>query len=164
MEQKVCEIDIHRNSLVATIPPDNNTQQQQKKQTRKFQNNQTDIQQLKKWLTQHQYKKVAMKSTDIYRTTLYLTLEETDFQPVLTNARQVKRIPERKTNQTDSEWLAHLLQTDLIKPSYTPPKHLRELRTLAHLRVKYVQNHSTIQKPMPKTTQPTQHTFKLKVK
>ena len=122
MEQKVCGIDVHRDSLVAIILPDNNTQQQQKKQTRKFQNSQTDIQQLKEWLTQHQCKKAAMESTGIYWTTLYLTLEESDFQPVLANARQVKGMPGRKTDQTDSEWLAHLLQADLIKPSYIPPK------------------------------------------
>jgi len=70
MEQKVCGIDIHRDILVATILLYNNTQQQQKKQTRKFQNSQTDMEQLKDWLTQHQCKKVAMESTGIYWTTL----------------------------------------------------------------------------------------------
>lgn|GEM_PF-2828145 len=107
MEQKVCDIDAHRDILVATILLpllllDNNTQQQQK-QTRKFQNSQTDMQQLKDWLNEHQCKKVAMESTSIYWITLYHVLEDTDFQPILANARQVKGIPERKTDQTDSE-------------------------------------------------------------
>ncbi|MDR2700322.1 MAG: transposase [Nitrososphaerota archaeon] len=139
IEQKACGINVHRDNLVTTILLDNNTQQQQK-QTRKIQNNQTDIQQLKERLTQHQCKKVTMESTGIYWTTLYPVLEESGFQPVLANAQQVKRIPGRKTDQINSEWLAHLLQADLIKPSYIPPKHLRELRTLTRLRVKYVQN------------------------
>jgi transposase len=142
MEQKVCGIDVHRDLLVATILLpllDNNTQQQQK-QTRKFQNSQTDMQQLKDWLNEHQCKKVAMESTSIYWITLYHVLEDAGFQPILANARQVKGIPGRKTDQTDSEWLAHILKADLIKPSYIPPKHLQDLRTLTRLRVKYVQN------------------------
>ena len=59
---------------------------------------------------------------------------------MLANAHQVKGIPGRKTDQSSSEWLAHLLRGGQIKPSYVPDKRLRELRELTRLRVKYVQN------------------------
>lgn len=76
----------------------------------------------------------------IYWVPLYLALEETGYNVTLANAHQVKGIPGRKTDQSDSEWLAHLLRGNQIKPSYVPAKHLRELRELTRLRVKYVQN------------------------
>lgn len=137
MSQKTCGIDVHRDLLVATIL-DNQTQE---KQTKTFQNSQNDIQNLKHWLTKHQCTRAVMESTSIYWVPLYLSLEETkNFNVTLANAHQVKGIPGRKTDQSDSEWLAHLLKADLIKPSYVPAKHLRELRELTRLRVKYVQN------------------------
>jgi len=61
MEQKVCGIDIHRDTIVTTIL-DNKSH----KQTQIFQNSILDMEQLKDWLTQHQCKKVAMESTGIY--------------------------------------------------------------------------------------------------
>jgi transposase len=71
---------------------------------------------------------------------LYLALEESEFLVILANAYRVKAIPGRKTDQLDSEWLAYLLRANLIKPSYVPPKLIRELRELTRLRTKYVQN------------------------
>lgn len=56
----------------------------------------------------------------------------------MANARQVKAIPGRKTDQISSEWLAYLLRSGLVKPSYVPEKRLRELRDLTRLRVKLV--------------------------
>ncbi len=81
-----------------------------------------------------------MESTSIYWVPLYLALEEAGFEVILANAHQVKGIPGRKTDQSDSEWLALLLRGGQVKPSYVPAKHLRELRELTRLRVKYVQN------------------------
>jgi transposase len=59
---------------------------------------------------------------------------------MLANAHQVKGIPGRKTDQSSSEWLAHLLRGGQVKPSYVPEKRVRELRELTRLRVKLVEN------------------------
>ena len=53
---------------------------------------------------------------------------------------KLKVFQDAKLTNLDSEWLAHLLRGGQIKPSYVPEKHLRELRELTRLRVKYVQN------------------------
>jgi len=135
MEQKVCGIDIHRDTLVATILDQTNH-----KQTQTFQNSQTDIEQLKNWLKTNNCTNVVMESTGSYWITLYITLEDAKFKPILANAHQVKAIPGRKTDQKDSEWLAYLLRSDLIRPSYVPAKPIRELRELARTRVKYVES------------------------
>jgi transposase len=79
-----------------------------------------------------------MESSGVYWVPLYLALEDAGFNVILANALQVKGIPGRKTDQSDSEWLAHLLESDLIKPSYVPEKQVRELRELTRLRVKLI--------------------------
>jgi transposase len=132
--EKVCGVDIHRDLLVATILLGQN------KENKHFENSSDDIETLKEWLKTHQCKLAAMESTSVYWVPLYLALEESGFDVVLANAHQVKGVPGRKTDQADSEWLAHLLRGGLIKPSYVPEKRLRELRELTRLRVKYVQN------------------------
>jgi transposase len=136
MVEKFCGIDVHRDTLVATILDGQN----EEKQTQKFQNNIQDIENLKQWLTQTQCQTVVMESTGIFWVTLYLTLEEAKLNVMLANAYRVKGIAGRKTDQTDSEWLAYLARAKLIKPSYVPTKQLRELRLLTRLRTKYMQN------------------------
>jgi transposase len=135
MEQKVCGIDVHRDTLVATILDSTNH-----KQTQTFQNNTTDMENLKNWLKTNNTIDVVMESTGSYWTTLYMTLEDANFKPILANAHQVKAIPGRKTDQRDSEWLAYLHRSSLIRPSYVPTKPIRELRELARTRVKYVES------------------------
>jgi len=79
-----------------------------------------------------------MESSGVYRAALYCTLED-EFDVVLANPRHVKAIPGRKTDQSDSEWLANLLRNGLVKPSYVPDKRTRQLRELTRLRVKLVE-------------------------
>jgi transposase len=135
MEQKVCGIDVHRDTLVTTIL--DNTGH---KQTQTFQNSLIDMEQLKNHLRANNCLDVVMESTGSYWTTLYTVLEDANFKPVLANAHQVKAIPGRKTDQRDSEWLAYLLRSDLIRPSYVPTRPIRELRELARTRVRYVES------------------------
>ncbi|MDR2203858.1 MAG: IS110 family transposase [Nitrososphaerota archaeon] len=135
MEQKVCGIDVHRDLLVTTI-----LDQTGQKQTQTFQNSLTDMEQLKNHLRNNNCLDVVMESTGSYWTTLYMILEDANFKPILANAHQVKAIPGRKTDQRDSEWLAHLHRSGLIRPSYVPNKQIRELRELSRTRVRYVEN------------------------
>ncbi len=134
--EKFCGIDVHRDLLVVTIL----NGQTQEKQTRHLQNDPDDIDKIRQWLKINECRKAVMESTSIYWVPLYLSLEEAGFEVTLANAHQIKGIPGRKTDQSDSEWLVHLLRGGQIKPSYVPAKHLRELRELTRLRVKYVQN------------------------
>jgi transposase len=136
MVEKFCGIDVHRDTLVATILDG----QSEEKQTQKFQNTLPGIECLKQWLTQTQCQTAVMESTGIFWVALYLTLEEAKFRVMLANAYRVKGIAGRKTDQSDSEWLAYLARAKLIKPSYVPTKQLRDLRLLTRLRTKYIQN------------------------
>ncbi len=134
MSEPVCGVDVHRDLLVATILSDSS------KETRSFVNDANDINNLKDWLKTHKCKRAVMESTSIYWVPLYLALEEAGFDVMVANAHQVKAMPGRKTDQSSSEWLAHLLRGGQIKSSYVPEKRLRELRELTRLRIKYVQS------------------------
>ena len=52
------------------------------------------------------------------------------------NARQVKQGPGRKTNVTDSQWLASLARCGLLNPSFIAPVDLQQLRLLGRYRMK----------------------------
>jgi transposase len=132
--KKACGVDVHRDLLVATILSDD-----QSKSTEHFVNNQNGIDNLKKWVKTTGCRQIVMESTCIYWVPLYLALEESGFEVSLANAHQVKAIPGRKTDQTSSQWLAHLLLGGQINPSYVPEKGVRELRELTRLRAKLVQ-------------------------
>ena len=144
MSETVCGIDVHRDLLVSTILNG------ELKETRRFVNDQDDISNLKNWVKNHECKRAVMESTSIYWVPLYLTLEESGFDVMLANAHQVKAIPGRKTDQSSSEWLAHLLRGGQIKPSYVPKKDVRDLRELTRLRVKLVENRSAFKNRIQK--------------
>ncbi|MBP7090498.1 MAG: transposase [Syntrophorhabdaceae bacterium] len=70
-----------------------------------------------------------MESTWIYWRPVHNVLEDT-VQVVLVNARDIKNVPGRKTDISDSKWLAALLRHGLIRGSFIPPKLVREWRDL----------------------------------
>jgi transposase len=59
---------------------------------------------------------------------------ETDFECMLVNARHVKQVPGRKTDVSDAAWLCQLAEAGLLRPSFVPPKPIRDLRQLTRYR------------------------------
>jgi len=47
------------------------------------------------------------------------------------NARQVKKVPGRKTDTSDAEWLAMLARAGLLRGSFIPPERLHTLRQVS---------------------------------
>ena len=52
----------------------------------------------------------------------------------LLNAEHLKNVPGRKTDVADSAWIAQLLEHGLVRPSFVPPRPIRELRDLTRYR------------------------------
>jgi hypothetical protein len=48
----------------------------------------------------------------------------------LFNAHHVKNVPGRKTDTSDAEWLADGAAHVMMRPSFGPPRPIRELREL----------------------------------
>jgi transposase len=80
-----------------------------------------------------------MESTGVYWKPVYHILGGV-FEVTVANSYQVRNLPGRKTDKTDSEWLAELHAHGLIRPSFIPPPEIRALRDLTRTRVKLVQD------------------------
>src|SRR5262249_11380228 len=72
---------------------------------------------------------------------VYDMLEDA-FTLLLINMQELKRVPGRKTDVKDSEWLAQLLECGLLRPSFVPPPPIREVRDLTRDRVQQVRDRS----------------------
>lgn len=64
-----------------------------------------DLHRLADWLVACRIDTVAMESTGIYWIPLFEILEAHGVEVVLTNARDVKHVPGRKTDVNDAQWL-----------------------------------------------------------
>jgi transposase len=80
---------------------------------------------------------VALESTGVLWKPVWNILEGR-FQLILVNPRHVKQVPGRKTDVSDAEWIAQLLQYGLLRGSFVPPRELRDLRDLTRLRAQLV--------------------------
>ena len=54
--------------------------------------------------------------------------------PAFGEPRHVKQVPSRKSDVSDAEWIAQLLQCGLLQGSFVPKRELRELRDLTRYR------------------------------
>jgi transposase len=106
----------------------------------------------KAWLRAMRCRRVVMESTGVYWIPLYAALED-EFEVKLANAQRTRKIAGRKTDQSDSEWLAYLLRAGLIEASYVPERSIRVLRELTRLRTKMVQNRTDYKNRVHKVLQ-----------
>jgi transposase len=96
---------------------------------------------LRQWLLSAGCTHVAMESTGVYWKPVYAILEGA-LEIVVANAQHVKKVPGRKTDIKDAEWLADLLCHGLLRSSFVPPRPVRELRDLTRYRRKLVESQS----------------------
>jgi transposase len=74
----------------------------------------------------------------IYWKSPYAALEALGIRAKVVNARHLKRVPGRKTDIGDAQWLAMLARAGLLRASFIPPAKLRQLRLIARQRQKLV--------------------------
>jgi transposase len=91
-----------------------------------------------RWLTSLGVTHVAIEATGVYCMPVYHALiEHGDFAKVLVcNAGHVKNVPGRKTDFSDAEWLAHLLECRLLAGSFIPPAEIKAARDVIRYRTK----------------------------
>jgi transposase len=102
-----------------------------------------DLLHLLDWLRQEGCTHVAIESTGVYWRPVFNILEGT-LDVILTNARDAKGYKARKTDVIDAEWLADLLRHGLLKPSFIPPRPIRELRELTRYRESLVREQTAL--------------------
>jgi transposase len=131
--EKACGIDIHQAFLIATVLDQAGT-----KDTRRFSTCIESLLDLKSWIIDTNCRRVAIESTGIYWMPTYTLLEDA-VETIVANPFQIKNIPGRKNDILDSEWIAEICLNGQIKPSYVPPKEIREIRELTRTHVKLTQ-------------------------
>ncbi len=123
-----CGVDVHKKLMVACF------KHGRKQESREFGATTRELLELAEWLTERGCEKVAMESTGSYWKPLYNVLEASELSAIVVNARHMKAVPGRKTDVSDAEWIADLLQHGLLKASFIPDKARRELRELVGYR------------------------------
>jgi transposase len=132
MHPRCAGLDVHKKSVVACVLislPEGGVQ----KHTQTFGTMTPELLALSDWLQGHEVTHVAMESTGVYWRPIYQVLEGR-FALLVGNAQHIHRMPGRKTDLSDAEWLADLLRHGLIAPSFVPAQPQRELRELTRHR------------------------------
>jgi transposase len=82
---------------------------------------------------------VTLESTSDYWRIWFFVLEECGLAVQLVQATQAKNLPGRpKTDKLDAMWLARLTEMGLLRPSFVPPKAIRDLRDYTRARAKLI--------------------------
>ena len=83
--------------------------------------------------------RVVMEATSDYWRAPFYVLEAAGFEVWLVNAKDVKHLPGRpKTDVLDSVWLCKVAERQMLRPSFVPPRDIRELRDLTRYRIDQV--------------------------
>ena len=130
--ERCCGLDVHKASVTACVrvPGEAGERNQQ---IREFATTTRGLLGLRDWLASFEVELVGMEATGVYWKPIYYILED-DFECWLLNAHHLKNVPGRKTDIKDAEWICQLLEHGLVRPSFVPPKELRELRNLTRYR------------------------------
>lgn len=141
MIERCCGIDVHKKNIVVCLAV-GKPHEKPKMLTKTFSTMTRDLLACRDWLVSESCTHAAMESTGVYWKPVFNILED-KMEVILANAKSVKNVPGRKTDVKDSEWLVQLLRYGLIRPSFIPPKPIRELRDLTRYREKITQKRSS---------------------
>ena len=122
-------IDIADSEMQVCVPEDRDGDN-----NRRFGSFTRDLNEICSWLKACNIKTVAMEATGIYWIPLYFKLKDSGIDVILVNAREVKNIAEKKTDEADAEWLMLLHTYGLLKASYQPENEARKIRNLTRHR------------------------------
>lgn len=145
----VAGLDVHKQTVVACVrklQPQGSIAEQ----VETFGTMTGDLLRLLDWLTAHQVTHVAMEATGVLWKPIWNLLEG-HFQLLLVNPRELKRVPGRKSDVSDSQWIAQLLQCGLLRSSFVPDRPQRELRDLTRQRAQLVAETTRVANRIHKT-------------
>lgn len=91
---------------------------------RQFKTFTDSLEQLADWVTEVGAQVIAMESTAMYWLPVWQMLERRcpNVKLVLVNPHQVQQVPGRKTDTTDTAWIASWPRTDCCGAAWSPPR------------------------------------------
>jgi len=122
-------IDVSSTEMQVCVPEDRDGDN-----NRRFGSFTEDLHLISSWLKACKIETVAMESTGVYWVQLYMTLAESGFEVLLVNAKAIKNIGEKKTDEVDAEWIMLLHSYGLLKASFQPTNEARRIRNISRHR------------------------------
>lgn len=149
--ERCAGLDIHKDTVVACIrvPGEDGGRY---RETRTFGTTTEQLLVLLDWLRSWGVTLVGMESTGIYWRPVYYLLED-HMECWLLNAQHLRNVPGRKTDVKDAEWICQLVEHGLVRPSFVPPREIRELRDLTRYRKAQIEERTREAQRLEKTLQ-----------
>jgi len=134
-------LDVHQKFIVACVYVEEKAGHE-KAIRKRFTTMTEGLQELVEWLLEHKITHVTMESTGVYWKPVYNILS-IHFETWVVNARHLKQVPGRKTDETDAMWITKLMRYGLLTPSFIPPEEQRDLRDVTRYRTRVQQEKSS---------------------
>jgi transposase len=128
-------LDVHKETVVACVRRAQG--RKVSREVRSFGTSTRELLRLLEWLQSEEVTHVAMEATGVYWKPVWHILESSVCL-LLSNARDIKQVPGRKSDVSDAEWIADLLAHGLLRSSFVPPTPVQELRDLTRTRKQMV--------------------------
>lgn len=129
----VVGLDVHPGQITAcAISVKANGQAEPQYKT--FGGTKTERRKLSSWVRRFNADLVVMESTGVYWKSIYRCLESAGLKIFVVNARHIKNVPGRKTDMSDSLWLAMLGRAGLLRGSFVISADLDALRLISRQR------------------------------
>lgn len=135
VNENAAGIDIGAHEIVVCVRGSDHTQL-----VRSFGNYTTDLYSIANWLGEHHIGTVAMESTGVYWIPLFEVLESQNFKCLLISSKSLQRVPGRKSDVIDAQWIQTLHAYGLLTGAFRPEADLVALRTLLRHRARLLEH------------------------
>lgn len=135
VNQNAAGVDIGAHEIMVCVPGPDHTQL-----VRSFGNYTADLYAIAEWLGERHVQTVAMESTGVYWIPLFEALETHKFDCLLISSRSLRRVPGRKSDVIDCQWIQTLHAYGLLTGSFRPEGDLVALRTLLRHRARLLEH------------------------
>lgn len=142
---RACGIDVHQKSVSVSLLIGDFDTNRPKRTNRKYDTTTNSLKELACWLDDNDVQVATMESTGQYWRPVWQILGRySHVELKLVNPQKIKRMPGRKTDKKDAEWLVDLTRVGMIEPSYVPELPTIELRESTRLRKNLTQQLTVI--------------------
>jgi len=134
LHDRCAGLDIGKKDLKACVrTPSPTGRRSRRQEIRTFATMTNALLELRDWLVEEKVTLVVMEATGDYWRGAYYVLEDT-LNVILVNAAHAKGLPGRKTDVSDSAWLAQLGECGLLKASFVPYRNAEHYKARILLR------------------------------
>ena len=124
-EPNAAGIDIGAREIFVAVPADRDDHP-----VRKCETFTGDLHQMAEWLVRCGITTAAMESTGVYWIPVYDVLERHGIKPCLTNPRNMKNVPGKRTDFHECQWIQQLHSLGLLHAAFRPDGEVCAVRSL----------------------------------